>query len=729
MPSENWRVELFRFALKSNKVNKSKLKFFLWHGDKSLTETDKDVLRLLNIEPSTQSRDYVRNKKQFQLHGLLTEQRHPKTWNLSSTIKYDVKRGLKQILSVDRDIVQSFKRLAQDMSVLNQASQAVTQALERRQKIFIYGCGSTGRLAKHMESALWKPFWKKVRKSAQWERLKRNLPEDIGDRLIGEMTGGDRALISALEGFEDLELVGELQLKDRGVEKGDCVFAITEGGETSSVIGAIKAAQAQYGELTQETAEEAAGHLCFIYNNPDEVLMPLERSRSVIANPAITKINLTTGPQAITGSTRMQATTSETFVLGAILEDGISRFLQKYLSDEEMTKLGFSRNSNIKKRLLCFDELRKLLMSQLPDMAKFTALESGVYGYNRHATYFAKKALITVFIDCAERSPTFHLDPLDTTEDKTRKCWLQVWTEAENGQQAWHNFLGRPFRGLAKDAFKPCFLNQIADIYLREAALRSLSLAGEDQASLYDFSFSPENMGARGPQKGDLGVLVCVDEEIEELDHPDSPFFQFVELFKANEAHITLILAGDMGNRNLNTILSRLPIEKNNDIVISLDMAGTDDPLGIKRQTILKVLLNAHSTGVMASLGRVIGNTMTSVIPSNLKLIGRATYLIMNHVNDVLFQNEWIRKCGKREPITYAAVNAVLFSAIGFVAEGNAQAGEVELSIIRILESLRTTKAISWDEAHSIAKSYGLEYYLGSLNPASNHSIDPQRHK
>ena len=44
--------------------------------------------------------------------------------------------------------------------------------------------------------------------------------------------------------------------------------------------------------------------------------MPFQRSRKVLEEPGITKINLTTGPQAITGSTRMQATTIETFVVG-----------------------------------------------------------------------------------------------------------------------------------------------------------------------------------------------------------------------------------------------------------------------------------------------------------------------------------------------------------------------------------------------------------------------------
>ena len=53
------------------------------------------------------------------------------------------------------------------------------------------------------------------------------------------MTGGDRALISSLEGFEDLQLIGRLQLEDRGVGQGDVVICVTEGGETSSVIGTV----------------------------------------------------------------------------------------------------------------------------------------------------------------------------------------------------------------------------------------------------------------------------------------------------------------------------------------------------------------------------------------------------------------------------------------------------------------------------------------------------------
>ncbi|GAH79534.1 unnamed protein product, partial [marine sediment metagenome] len=190
-----------------------------------------NILSLLKIKPSARSVDYVKNKKQFQLHTLLTEQRHPKTWNLSFAIKDSVEEGLKQILSVDEDISKKFQQIIKNIKntlSLSQAADAVVNAMKERRKIFIYGCGSTGRLAKQMESALWRPFWRKIKKSRLWEKLKSSLPEDIEDLLIGEMTGGDRAFISALEGFEDLQLVGKLQLRDREVEKGDVVFCITE---------------------------------------------------------------------------------------------------------------------------------------------------------------------------------------------------------------------------------------------------------------------------------------------------------------------------------------------------------------------------------------------------------------------------------------------------------------------------------------------------------------------
>lgn len=682
-----------------------------------------DILSLLRIVPSPQSADYVRNKRPFQLHTLLTEQRHSRTWNLSFSLKQSVEEGLRQILSVDEDISSKLAQMAEDPTDLLQAAQAVRQALRSGRKVFIYGCGATGRLAKQMESAVWRPFWNRVKTSPLWEKCAAFLSPDIETRLTGEMTGGDRALISSLEGFEDLQRVGKLQVLDRGVQRGDVVFCITEGGETSSVIGAILAALNQYGKMTREKTEEAKQRLYFLYNNPDELLRPYDRSRSVIDNPAITKINLTTGPQAVTGSTRMQAATIETYIMGLILETGIYGILDEFLDDHELAQLGFPQEPQLRERLIDFNrKIREPLLHATKRLARLTRRESQVYQNSRYTTYFAKSALITVFIDCAERSPTFHLSPLDTVQEEHRKCWLQVWTEAEDFRQAWCNFLGRKFRGLEESFYKPDLSTKIEDIYLREAALRSLAGAGRDQERQYDFSFSENNIKRSGPQEGDLGVLVALGKEIEELADPFSSAGRFARLFKQKKASLALILvSGDTAQKE-EDFARRFPFLDDQDIIIACEVDRTRDPLRLNRQVLLKVLLNAHSTAVMARMGRIVGNTMTNVSPSNLKLIGRATSLIQSHVNDTLSQPEWVHKHGPKQLLTYAQANAVLFEAMDFVAEQGGQTSEVALSILRILEASRQNRFLSWQEALRTAQDPGLEAYLEAHNPSLRRS-------
>jgi hypothetical protein len=117
----------------------------------------------------------------------------------------------------------------------------------------------------------------------------------------------------------------------------------------------------------------------------------------------------------------------------------------------------------------------------------------------------------------------------------------------------------------------------------------------------------------------------------------------------------------------------------------------------------------------MAKLGKVVGNTMTNVSPSNLKLIGRATFLIQSHVNDVLGTAEWVKANGRREPVSYGEANAVLYDAIAYLKDKPAAAGqtaEVAFSIIRILESLRLGRGLDREEALALVRSPGLSAYL-----------------
>lgn len=72
------------------------------------------------------------------------------------------------LLSVDEDIINSIEELIRNPAPAEQAVEAVNRAIRENRKIYFYGCGSTGRLAKLMESTLWRSFWRKIKKSPVW---------------------------------------------------------------------------------------------------------------------------------------------------------------------------------------------------------------------------------------------------------------------------------------------------------------------------------------------------------------------------------------------------------------------------------------------------------------------------------------------------------------------------------------------------------------------------------
>ena len=131
------------------------------------------------------------------------------------------------------------------------------------------------------------------------------------------------------------------------------------------------------------------------------------------------------------------------------------------------------------------------------------------------------------------------------------------------------------------------------------------------------------------------------------------------------------------------------------------------------------MLMNAHSTAVMTRMGRVVGNTMSNVRAGNLKLIGRATYLIKMHVDDVV-KRGW-KKLGLSDldptsnlSLQYEEANAVLFDTLEYLTsfEERTQESPVPISIIRVIESLRLNKFVDVSEADMVYAEWGLEKYL-----------------
>ena len=645
-----------------------------------------DVLSVMGLKPSDISTDYVTNKTQFQLHHLVTEQRHEKTWRLSELAREDVAGAVSAVLSVDEDISAKFATIA-DEGYLSAAVDAMKAALKEERRIYVYGCGATGRLAKQMESSFWRPFWERMEKA-----MPGRVSPTLKDLMVGEMTGGDVALISSLEGLEDLQLIGELQLTDHGIQKGDVVFAVTEGGETSSVIGTILTAARMYGD---KEASESAKKLFFVYNNPPTVLQSLDRLRAVLEHEGVTKIPLWTGPQAVTGSTRMQATTSEQFLLGVIAEQAIYEFLlESGFKVRELKELGFSDDS-LNERLLSFVATQGAVFKAAEDLSKLTGLEAETYAKGGKATYWSDAAMVTVFTDSTERSPTFRLFPMDTVGAKEKRSWIRAVTSSEEQAAAWDYFLHRPFKGLDGPLYADAFRDRIEDPYLKEAALKSLAKAGTERQKEYDFSSAEVE-----PAENGIGIVAVVVND--QLTPRHRAFLKSFSGSPGGHSGVVLTATNAKDSR------LKLP-DLAESVVAIISPVFARDPLEVRQHVALKMALNAHSTCVMARCGRLVGNTMTSVSPSNLKLIGRATNLILMHVNDKL------RASGQR--VAYAQANAVLYDVIAFAedTERTGSVAEVGAAIVRILETAASGKDVPWEKAIQILEDAGgLDSYLSS---------------
>ena len=61
--------------------------------------------------PREQALDFIRNETQFHLGYLPTEQSHPKTRGLSLALQSDTAQGLRQLLSVDKDLPPLLKQV------------------------------------------------------------------------------------------------------------------------------------------------------------------------------------------------------------------------------------------------------------------------------------------------------------------------------------------------------------------------------------------------------------------------------------------------------------------------------------------------------------------------------------------------------------------------------------------------------------------------------------------
>ena len=116
------------------------------------------------------------------------------------------------------------------------------------------------------------------------------------ERVIGIMSGGDKAIRKAVEFAEDDVQQGWVDLQQYSISTLDSIIGIAASGKTPYVIGAVKEARV-FGALTG----------CITCNVGSE-----------LAAACQFPIEIPVGPEFITGSTRMKAGTAQKLVLNMI---------------------------------------------------------------------------------------------------------------------------------------------------------------------------------------------------------------------------------------------------------------------------------------------------------------------------------------------------------------------------------------------------------------------------
>jgi N-acetylmuramic acid 6-phosphate etherase len=582
------------------------------------------------------SADFLKIADQFKLGALTTESSHPVTAELSEVAKCDIAAGLKLLFDVDDDVLRKYREFAESGRA-RKIADTVLAALRTGGNIYFTGCGSTGRLSIQLAS-IWRDYWQRS-----------GLPtaKEFENRAFPVMAGGDFALIKAVEGFEDFTAFGKKQIGDLGVNSRDVVFAITEGGETSFVIG------------TAWQGVEVGAKVYFVYNNPDDILCEhVQRSREVIQDARIEKINVTTGPMGITGSTRMQATSIELAVMVTILEmvvrdlgarwgERTRELSGKPGGGSSVASPHLPDSSNVPQQFLAqLTELHATLKSSelLAQLAKLTAMEESIYRAGRKNNYFADRVGIDMLTDTTERSPTYCTPPFRKFDDTTAtESWAYLYVPYANSDAAWERVCKRKPRCVD---WKP---DDVRGLVPEDKFARTVEIIGKiSYAELMRFRIGLDGIKNRPLSAGDSAVALVVEAEKDSLLTVDG--FQRTQLEAAVTAgaRTGLIYVGsEVGCREMKEFVAQW---NPNCAAVFLPVPATDLLLNGVMRVGLKMLLNTLSTCTMVQLGRVMGNYMIWVVPSNLKLIDRATRYIQ-----------------KLTGLDYVAANRLLFEVFEYV--------------------------------------------------------------
>lgn len=206
------------------------------------------------------------------LNKLTTEQRNEATANLDKMSSLQIAQVMNKEDSMLADVVRDL------LPEIAEAIDWASEALGKEGRMIFLGAGTSGRLGL-LDAVECVPTFGVS-------------PE----KVIGLIAGGDRAFVKAVEGAEDSTALAEEELKELSLSADDLIIGLAASGRTPYVIYGLK------------FAKKIGCRTIAIACNKD----------SEIGRQADLAIEAVSGPEVLTGSTRLKAGTVQKMILNMI---------------------------------------------------------------------------------------------------------------------------------------------------------------------------------------------------------------------------------------------------------------------------------------------------------------------------------------------------------------------------------------------------------------------------
>jgi N-acetylmuramic acid 6-phosphate etherase len=279
---------------------------------------------------------------------------------------------------------------------------------------------------------------------------------------------------------------------------------------------------------------------------------------------------------------------------------------------------------------------------------------------------------VDVLTDTTERSPTYCTPPFRKWDDeRASDSWAFLFTPEQTTELAWPALLGRRPQTIEWTGA------ELGGLLDDQAAARQAAVLDEIRLrELMRFRIGLDGVRHRPARKGD-GLTAVVSEQDAGLLAPGGAFA--AQLARARAAGAWTAVVG-IGRAPWITALEQGASRPDVDHLVTVRLPGEAGLLDPLLRISAKMLLNSLSTCTMVRLGRVLGNRMIWVVPSNLKLIDRAT----RYVRDLA-------------SVPYDTACRTLFDVIEYV-EPRRQAGQaypapVGVAVMRLRHGLGLREA------------------------------------